>query len=71
LLKKFQMRNGGYPIPIGGERGQMNLTDIPQQNENHMLSYSYEKIKDEHSISINMSILNKINGQELNNGRNF
>jgi hypothetical protein len=56
------MRNGGYPIPIGGERGQMNMTDIPQQNENHMLSYSYEKIKDEQSISINMSILNKING---------
>ena len=39
-----------------------------------MHSYSYEMIKDEHSMTLNMSILNKINGEDATNGnigRNF
>lgn len=53
----------------------MNLTAISnQQNENQMHSYSYEKIKDDPNISINMKLLNKINGCDNDNGnigRNF
>ena len=39
-----------------------------------MYSYSYEKIKDDPNISFNMTLLNKINGGENDNGnigRNF
>lgn len=39
-----------------------------------MHSYSYEKIKDDPNISMNMTLLNKINGGDNNNGnmgRNF
>jgi hypothetical protein len=66
LLKKFQMRNLGTPIPNGS---LMNLTTLSNhQNENQMQSYSYEKIKDDPNISINMGLLHKINGGDNANG---
>jgi hypothetical protein len=60
------MRNLGTPIPNGS---LMNLTSLSNhQNENQMQSYSYEKIKDDPNISLNMALLNKINGGDNNNG---
>ena len=62
------MRNLGTPIPNGC---LMNLTSLSNQhNENQMHSYSYEKIKDDPNISLNITgtLLSKINGGDNNNG---